>query len=279
MANLVDRPEDEVLQTTAPANEVEEAEGNLDDLATQESERPEADEPTSNVDSDLPEKYQGKSASEIAQMHRELEQRLGTQSQEVGELRKAFDDMVQSNIAAQQQPSAPQEELTDVDFFADPQAAMQRAIENHPTLKQAQAVAVEMAKSKSLAQLQAAHPDMKDVLSDKGFGEWVGGSSVRKELFERADTGYDFEAANELLSLYKERRGVVKQTAAAERVAKKNEVKKASTGSARSNPEGAKSSRKTYRRRDIIELMNSDPKRYDALMPEIMKAYSEGRVK
>jgi hypothetical protein len=25
--------------------------------------------------------------------------------------------------------------------------------------------------------------------------------------------------------------------------------------------------------------MNADPKRYEALMPEIMKAYSEGRVK
>ena len=71
---------------------------------------------------------------------------------------------------------------------------------------------------------------------------------------------------------------VVQQTAVVEKQSRKNEVKKASTGMARSNPEGA-SPKKVYRRRDIIELMNSDPKRYEALMPEIMKAYAEGRVK
>ena len=58
----------------------------------------------------------------------------------------------------------------------------------------------------------------------------------------------------------------------------KQEIKKASTGTARSNPEGT-SAKKVYRRRDIIELMNTDPKRYESLMPEIMKAYAEGRVK
>jgi hypothetical protein len=160
----------------------------------------------------------------------------------------------------------------------DPNAAVQRAIDNHPSLKQAQAVAAEMAKSQSLAALQAAHPDMKEILSEEGFREWVGKSKVRQELFQKADTQYDFDSANELLSLYKERKGVVKQATAMEKAAQKNEVKKASTGSARSNPEGTKA-RKTYRRRDIIELMNRDPKRYEALQPEIMKAYAEGRVK
>ncbi len=277
MASLVDLPED-TKETTDSLEAVEETNSGLvDDVDTQASDTPEVDEPTSNED-DLPEKYQGKSASEIAQMHRELEQRLGSQSQEVGELRKAFDEMVKSSIAAQQQPSAPEPEANELDFFTDPNAAVNQAISNHPSLKQAQAVAAEMAKSQSLAKLQAAHPDMKEVLQDNGFNEWVQKSNIRKQLFQQADQQYDFEAANELLSLYKERKGVVQQTAAAEKVAKKNEVKNASTGSARSNPEG-QNTKKVYRRRDIIELMNRDPKRYEAMMPEIMKAYSEGRVK
>ena len=145
-------------------------------------------------------------------------------------------------------------------------------------LKQSQAVAAEMAKSQALAQLQAAHPDMKEILTDAGFQEWIGKSQVRRELFERADKAYDFAAADELMTLYKERRGIVEQTAKVEKVAQQNEIKKASTGSARSNPDSAKT-RKVYRRRDIIELMNRDPKRYEALQPEIMRAYAEGRVK
>jgi regulator of replication initiation timing len=226
-------------------------------------------------DEDLPDKYKGKSASDIARMHQELEKRLGQQSSEVGELRRHFDEYVQSNVQAQQ--SAP-EVVEEVDFFADPNAAMAKAIENHPTLKQAQAVAAEMAKSQALAKLKASHPDMSDVLQDEGFRDWVSGSPIRRELYQKADAQYDFAAADELITLYKERQGVVKQTAKVEKQHQKNEVKRASTGTARSNPEGA-TSKKIYRRRDIIELMNSDPKRYEALLPEIMKAYAEKRVK
>ena len=269
MATLIDKPEDTELEATDELGTFEEP---------TEPEAPEQVEEPQEPDDDLPEKYKGKSAAEIAQMHRELESRLGQQSQEVGELRKAFDDMVKSSIAAQQQPSTPEPEVNEVDFFTDPQAAVQRAIESHPMLKQSQAVAAEMAKSQALAKLQAAHPDMKEVLSDSGFQEWVGKSQVRQELFQRADQQYDFAAADELMSLYKERKGVVAQTAQVEKVAQKNEVKKASTGSARSNPDGSKT-RKIYRRRDIIELMNKDPKRYEALLPEIMQAYAEKRVK
>lgn len=237
----------------------------------------EAEVETPEVADDLPEKYQGKSAADIARMHQELEKRLGQQSQEVGELRRHFDEYVQSSIKAQQQtaPEAPEEEI---DFFADPSAAVARAIENHPTLKQAQAVAAEMAKSQALAKLKASHPDMDKILKTEDFREWVGKSEIRTQLYKDADVNYNFNAANELLNLYKERATVVKQTEAVEKQARKQEIKQASTGTARSNPEGAQS-RKVYRRRDIIELMNKDPKRYEALMPEIMKAYSEGRVK
>jgi len=227
---------------------------------------------------DLPDKYKGKSASEIAKMHRELESRLGQQSQEVGELRRAFDDMVKSSIAAQNSATPEPEAVEEVDFFADPSAAVKKAIENHPSLKQAQAVAAEMAKSQALAKLQAAHPDMTEVLAEDGFKEWVSGSTFRQQMYRQADQQYDFEAANELLTLYKDRKGVVSQTQKVEKVAQKQAVKKASTGSSRSSA-GGSSPKKSYRRADIIELMKTNPKRYEALSDEIMQAYAEGRVK
>lgn len=225
---------------------------------------------------DLPEKYQGKTTAEIARMHQELEKRLGQQSQEVGELRRHFDEYVTSSISAQQ--SAPEASVEEIDFFADPAAAVAQAIEKHPTLQQAQQVAAEMAKNQALAKLKSNHPDMDEVLGNEKFQEWVKASEIRTQMYKDADQQYDFAKANELLNLYKERASVVEQTKVVEKQAQKNEIKKASTGTARSNPEGA-SAKKVYRRRDIIELMNTDPKRYEALMPEIMKAYSEGRVK
>ena len=262
--------ENEAEETTEEFATLEEAPA--EEATAEAPVEPEVEAPS---EEDLPDKYKGKSASDIARMHQELEKRLGQQSSEVGELRRHFDEYVQSNVQAQQ--SAP-EVVEEVDFFADPNAAMAKAIDNHPTLRQAQQVAAEMAKSQAIAQLKSAHPDMDNVLKDEGFKEWVRSSPIRRELFQQADARYDFQAANELITLYKERQGVVAQAAKVEKQHQKNEVKRASTGTARSNPEGA-TSKKIYRRRDIIELMNSDPKRYEALLPEIMKAYEEKRVK
>ena len=236
---------------------------------------PETEEPEEEA---LPDKYQGKSASDIARMHQELEKRLGQQSSEVGELRTAFDEMVKNSMATQQAPTPEVTEVDDIDFFADPNAAVSRAIANNPVMRQMQEATVAAQKEKALSAIQAKHSDMKEVLVSESFQTWVKGSQFRQNLFAQADSNYDFAAADELLTLYKDTQGVVKSQAAVEKVAKKAELKKASTGSSRSNPEG-QTTRKVYRRRDIIELMNRDPKRYEAMQPEIMKAYQEGRVK
>lgn len=232
-------------------------------------------EPVEDV---LPEKYQGKSASDIARMHQELEKRLGQQSSEVGTLRAQFDEMVKQNMTQQAPTPEVTEVIEDVDFFADPNDAVNRAIANNPVMRQMQEATVAAQREKALTSIRAKHSDMGEVLSSDGFQQWVQGSQFRQNLFAQADANYDFDAADELLTLYKDTQGVVKSQAAVEKVAKKAEIKKASTGSSRTNPEG-QSTRKVYRRRDIIELMNTDPKRYEAMQPEIMKAYAEGRVK
>jgi hypothetical protein len=275
--------------------EVKNEADNLEEFATFEEQSAEERQPaaeentaeaveveTAEVESEeLPEKYQGKSAAELARMHQNLESLMGKQSSEVGELRRAVDQLVQSNIASNQTPatpSAPETEFDDSEFFTDPRSSVEKILASHPSLQAAQQAAAEMSKQKALAQLQSTHPDMKDILANEAFQEWIGASKIRTDMFKKADQQYDFDSANELLSLWKERKQVVAQTKAVEKVAQKQEIKKASTGSTRANPEG-KAVKKVYRRRDIIDLMNNDPKRYAALQPEIMKAYAEGRVR
>lgn len=235
------------------------------------------DEPVeeSMPEPELPEKYRGKTVAEIAQMHQEAEKALGRQSGEVGELRAAFDEFVQSSVESNKTVQAPEPE---VDFFLDPAAAVEQAIANHPKMKQAEAVTAEMKKNQSLAKLSTKFPDMQSTLQDPRFKEWVEGSPIRRRLYQDADKSYDFDSAAELLNNWDERTNVVKQTLDVEKTAQKNEIRKASTGSARSNP-GSRTSKKTLRRSDIINLMKTDPRRYEALQPEIMKAYEEGRVK
>ena len=224
----------------------------------------------------VPEKYQNKSLQEVVQMHQEAEKLLGKQSSEVGELRKVVDDHIQTQLAQQQAPVQQQEE-DDTDFFVDPQAAVSRAIENHPSIREANQVTQNYKKQTALSQLQSKHPDMNNIIQDAGFAEWIKGSKIRTQLFVQADQQYDYDAADELFSLWKERASVAQQTVAVEKQARKQQVKSASTGNARGT--GQTQRKKVYRRADIIKLMKTDPDRYAALSEEIFQAYADGRVK
>jgi hypothetical protein len=242
------------------------------DLLAQVEEQQETPAPQ---EPDIPDKYKGKSAEELVQMHQEAEKLLGRQSSEVGELRKVVDTYIQTQLTQDTQ-QAPQE-VEEVDWFTDPDKAVDRAIQNHPKIKEAEEVTKQYKASTALSELQRKHPDMQQILQDANFAEWIKASNVRTKLFVAADQQYDSEAADELFSLWKERQSIVQQTAAVEEQSRKQAVKAASTGNASGSTESAP--KKIYRRADIINLMRNDPDRYAALQPEIMKAYAEKRVR
>jgi len=236
----------------------------------------ESPEEVAQEESSLPAKYQNKSLEDIVQMHQEAEKLLGKQSSEVGELRGVVDDYIQAQLANQQAPVQQQEE-DDTDFFVDPQAAVSRAIENHPSIREANQVTQNYKKQTALSQLQSKHPEMSDIVQDANFAEWIKSSKIRTQLFVQADQQYDYDAADELFSLWKERASVAQQTVEVEKQARKQQVKSASTGNARGT--GQTQRKKIYRRADIIKLMKTDPERYSAISEEIFQAYAEGRVK
>jgi hypothetical protein len=249
----------------------------VEDQEVLEEETQEQEEGTNleQDESELPQKYQGKSTAEIIRMHQEAEKLLGKQSSEVGELRKVVDDYIQTQLSEQApQQSEPEE---DIDFFSDPDRAVERAINNHPKIKEAEKISNQYRHSTALAELQRRHPDMQGILKDGKFAEWIKGSKIRQQLFVQADQQYDYEAADELFTTWKERQQVVGQTAANEKSERKKAVKAASTGNVRGS--GEQSAKKVYRRSDIIKLMKEDPERYMSLSDEIMRAYSEGRVR
>jgi hypothetical protein len=242
-----------------------------DDAQDNPEEEPEAEE----TEDDIPEKYKNKSVKDIVRMHQEAERAIGKQGSEVGELRRIVDDFVKTQTVTQKQQAPEVEE--DVDFFSDPEKAIAKAISKHPKVQQAEQMAVRSAQAEIVAALKTNHPDYSEIIQDASFVDWIGKSKVRQELFSRADRNYDYDAANELLSTWKERNQVVAQSKAVEQEQRKQAVKSASTGSTKGSGEPA--SKKIYRRQDIIELMQRDPDRYQALAPEIMQAYAERRVR
>jgi len=222
---------------------------------------------------ELPDKYRDKSLDEIVRMHQEAEKLIGKQAQEVGEVRKLADELIKQNLGSRQQT---RQEEPEVDFFENPQKAVQRTVDNHPDILAARQVTQEMRRAQIQQRLAQEHPDFGDIARDQDFANWVKSSPVRIKIFEQADSGYDFDSANELLSTYKQLRSVKqKQTSDDGEVTRKQNLKAVGVDVGGSG----ESSKKVYRRADLIRLKMQDPNRYDALSDEIMAAYQEGRVR
>ena len=233
---------------------------------------PTQEEPT------IPEKYKGKSLDDIIRMHQEAEKLIGRQAQEVGEVRKLADELIKRQITPQDQPAKAIED--DTDFFADPVKAVNKAVESHPAVVQAQQAATQMARMQTANRLAQSHPDYTQVIADPEFASWVNESPVRQRLYVAADKQFDFDSANELLSNFKALKKAKQDTvqqAAQQLQEQRNQTLKAATVAV----DGAtgETSKKIYRRADLIRLQMTDPERYMALQDDIMSAYSDGRVR
>lgn len=258
-------------------------EGNFDQIDTpadQPQEESQLAVPTEEPKAeDLPEKYKGKSVEDIVKMHQEAEKLIGRQAQEVHEVRSLADQLLKQQLETKQQ-SKPIETVPEEDFFADPKQAVLKTVDQHPAVLEAKQNALEFKRMQTAQKLQSKHPDFMDIAQNAGFHEWIKESPIRIDLFTKADAEFDFNSADELLSTYKAIKGTQsneKKAQAAETQAKAQDT--AFKAAAVDTGGSGESSRKIYRRADLIKLKMTDPNRYMALQDEILAAYAEGRVR
>ena len=270
--------EPEELFNSNEQEEVQEITPQVDSTSVEQT----REEPKSQPEpvEELPEKYKGKSAIEIAKMHQEAEKLIGRQANEVHEVRSLADQLLKQQLDSNAKVKPPIEESLEEDFFADPASAVNRQVEKHPAVLEARQAALEMKKMKTAQQLSAKHPDFATIASDSGFQDWVKSSAIRLNLFAKADAEFDFESADELLSTYKELKQIKQQNQVTQTAAVENKAQEQAMKAATVDVGGAgESSRKVYRRADLIKLKLTDPSRYEALQDDILAAYAEGRVK
>ena len=223
-------------------------------------------------DDTTPEKLRGKSASEIADLYTQLEKQLGRQAEEIGSLRALADQTLA------QPPAAADDPTEDLDFFGDPMGSVQKVIDmrldekfkplDEATKKQREAAVAQ--------QLDQKFPDWRETATSEEFADWITSSKIRRKLWAEADSA-DYDAANELFSLWADlgKGKVSSEEKAKKAVARDRKLRAASTekGAAGIDP------RKILSREDIIALRVSNPNRYNDLLPDIRKAYEEGRTR
>lgn len=231
------------------------------------------DESKSVLEDILPEEFKGKSPSEIAKQALFYRNQMGKQANELGEVRRLADELIKSQLQVQKQPE--QDVSDEMDIFDNPKEVIRRAIEQNPMVQSAALQAENSRKVLAQQQLAIKHPDFTKVVQDNNFSEWVGKSKFRQQLFKQAND-YDVEAADELLSTYKELRSSRQSNfSETEKGARDKQLNAAGVDSGGSG----ETSKKIYRRTDIMKLMINDRKAYDARAEEFKLAYMEKRVR
>jgi len=273
MADIIEEVEEVAAPDQPEVENQEKVEANLEKELTPIKEDTVVQEEAVAEEDDLPEKYKGKSAKEIAEMHQQAEKLIGKQGSEVGELRRVVDDFISTQTLKESQTiEAP---VTSDEFYENPQKNVNKQIDSHPAIREAQKAAQEMKRTATLTRLNSEYPDLESTVQDPNFAEWIKSSRVRSELYNRAEVHFDYDSAKELLSNWSDKKERVAKVAETSKIDKDNQLKAASIGSKGNNEPVSK---KKYRRSDIIKLMQTDPEKYDALSDEIMLAYQEGRV-
>lgn len=224
---------------------------------------------------ELPDKYKDKPVEELVRMHQEAEKLLGRQGAEVGDLRKAVDDLLKTKLDEFKGGNEVEDQEEDFDFYENPKEAVNRTLEKSETIQQMKQMLAQQQQAEVLKMIENKYPDYRDTLKNENFVEWIKASKVRTELFQRADK-YDLDAAFELLGNWKELKGTVEKVKEVNEKDRKLQRKAASTGGGGSSEPV---SRKIYRRTDLVNLMRTNPRKYMANVEEYDRAYAEGRVK
>lgn len=270
--------------------------------ATSESPAPSEPAPTPDT---LPPKFRGKSVSDVVDMYKNLESDRGRMANEIGQLRATVAELLQlaGGGAATSSTSKPAkkagadeaETVTNVDtLLSDPDATIKKTARKavKEDLDATDARLAKLEYTRELEAFEKAHPKYKATMEDEDFVTWVGKSTRRQKLASEASTKGSFEAAYELFGLWEElnaekaEKAATKETPAPKAGSAKADLEAASTvrpGSAKaSSTSGASAAAnpnaKTFNKKELAKLFTRNRNEYMRQLPEIQKAYAEGRV-
>lgn len=227
----------------------------------------------------VPEKFKGKSLEDVIKAYENAEKELGRKNNEVGELRRLTDQILQNNQPQQVRPLESNEDETHVDFddfVDDPEKAIEKALSRNPAIKKMEQAEIARKQEAARKALLDAHPDADDIVADNRFAEWLQERESRIRAFQHAAQTSDADTAVDLLDLYKQTRKAHNDVAVAERDGKAKAALKDAKVETGTNGASAKP---VYSRQELIHMKIHDPARYSAMSAKIQEAYAEGRVK
>jgi hypothetical protein len=226
-------------------------------------------------ESNIPDKFKGKSVEDVVTSYLELEKAYGQRANDLGEYRKLADQLLEQQLSNKQ---AEPEDVLDMDSLLDnPEETVSKLVEKKtkPLVEKLQQYERNSAKEV----FEKQHPDYLDVVQSPDFQEWITESPVRQKMFIDADKNYDYDMGSEILNLYKSTTAVRQQQEETQQATKKKKRTQALKNASTETGTAGTPSKKVFSRKQLIHMKINNPAKYEAMSKEITLAYAEGRVK
>ncbi len=250
---------------------------------------PAGQQPAAPEEPEIPEKYRGKSLTDIIEMHRNAESELGRARNEVGTVRKLADELLgvhRANPANAPAKPVERKKLTADDLLSDPEGSVLGAVRSEVETRE-RALSERQAALESqfaLQRFERKHPDYQKTMNDEQFTSWVQKSPLRVALAQGAMQG-NYMAADELFTLYSE---VTLSAPAKEEPrepvnpteqARKATLARPGSASTAGRGQSSDAGKKVWKRSELMTMRINNPEEFDRLQPEILQAYKEKRVR
>lgn len=253
----------------------------LEDVNLFEKEKPLTETPLTDAITDdafeIPEKFIGKSTEDVIKSYQNLEQDHGRKSNEIGELRKLTDEILQQQVASGKPEITEQRnEVGFDDLIEDPHAAIEKVLSANPRLAALEQNIQTTARANAHSAVLEKHGDADTIVTSPEFQNWLAENHGRQRMFAEASNNLDSGMANSILDMYKSSANMSTKEAVELRDTKAKEGLKRAT-----NEKGNRhSSRKpVYKRAELIQMKVNEPDRWLAMGDDIREAYADGRVR
>lgn len=169
---------------------------------------------------EMPERFVGKTAEEIAASFVELEAAYSKQGNDLGTMRQTVDEYVrlQSEAPEIKEPT-PAEPVSIDDIYDDPDAAVRRVVkeETGDRIAQLEQQLQQERINVQLSGLDTKYPGWKQVAESTDFASWVEANQGRAQLAAQARSNADVGAVDALMDMWNERTQFATQANEAQR--------------------------------------------------------------
>lgn len=246
----------------------------IEDASQASTDRAEADNQP-----DMPERFQGKSAEEIAQSFVELEAMSSRQANDLGTMRKTVDQLLELQSHSTPEPT-PVEPISIDDVYDNPTEAITKVAEQAVGSK-IEALEAELAQARynnELAGLDAKYQGWRADAQSPEFVQWTQSQAYRTRMAVEADRG-DITAADSLLEMWYDHKNVDTAAAEAENAQALQHAQLESGGPTAVESEVTFSRAELLNQRILAKRGDQDAVTYMSKnSAAIAKAYEEGRI-